>query len=360
MLCAIVLLFPHSAHCSCDDCCHSFCPLFFNPVFPGFFIITIVARKFYPPSYQTLTPMEEDFEHASVQPCTFKEISISELKVGKVIGSGSFSTVHVGIWRNANVAVKKIPVHDENTKQQMLLELVIYVKIGNHPNILPFIGACTTEFNALYILSKYCDQGSLYSILLEQQRKISTAQFRSILIQSSSGLAHLHSQNVIHRDVTSRNFLLASPFSIYIADYGISRILRPTLEANTTQSEIGPIRWLSPESVFEGIYSTKTDSYMYSMFLYEILFRKIPFFELPNLFDVSDAIQEGNRPTILDDSLPSIFMDIFVKCWSTNPSERYEMVQIVNIFEQMDSNQIMNEENHPNNIIEPHYTAVVV
>ena len=211
------------------------------------------------------------------------------------------------------------------------MELAIYVKVGNHPNILPFIGACTTHSDAFYIISKYCEQGSLHCILMEQQKKITPVQLFSILLQSSSGLAHLHSQSVIHRDVTSRNFLLANPFTVYIADYGISRILRPS-DVNATKSDVGPIRWLSPESIFEGIYSTKTDSYMYGMFLYELLFRKVPFFEIHNVFDVSDAIQSGTRPTILDDSLPEIFMDIFVKCWSTNPSERYEMDELVKIF----------------------------
>ena len=49
------------------------------------------------------------------------------------------------------------------------------------------------------------------------------------------------------------------------------------------------------------------------------------------MFDISDRIQEGTRPTILDDALPPIFMDIFVQCWSTNPSERYEVAEIVNL-----------------------------
>ena len=45
-------------------------------------------------------------------------------------------------------------------------ELAIYVKVGNHPNILPFIGAITTDDHAFYIISKFCERGSLHDILI--------------------------------------------------------------------------------------------------------------------------------------------------------------------------------------------------
>ena len=264
-----------------------------------------------------------------------REILASDVTLLECIGSGSFGVVYRGKWRSSIVAIKKVCIASELDRSALAQELSLSSQVGNHPYVLPFIGACTSIPTHFLLLSKYCELGSIYDYVMVRKVELSQQQRTCFFAQSASALQHLHTLNIIHRDVTSRNFLLGDPFHLYLADFSISRLLRKALTSSATTSELGPIRWLSPESLFGGVYSFKTDVYMYANFLYELLFLRVPFFELSNLFDVSDAIHEGRRPT-LPSSIPAHLLKFFEACWSTNPSDRYDMSTIVKLFESPD------------------------
>ena len=204
--------------------------------------------------------------------------------------------------------------------------------LGNHPNIVPLIGACTTQEEHIYMVLKFCDKSSLHQYLLEDYSKLTKDQLSIVLCCSASAVAYLHSASIVHRDIAARNFLLSSPFSIYLADFGLSRLLPSNQSAQNTQNSLGPLRWMAPESLFHKTYSTKSDCYMYAMFLYEVLFRRVPFFETTNLLDVSELIAAGDRPPILDSSLNPTYVEIFTKCWSSDPSDRLSMEDISKIW----------------------------
>ena len=126
---------------------------------------------------------------------------------------------------------------------------------------------------------------------------------------------------------------MVAPFALYLADFGLSRLLQTDDgEAQKTQSFMGPVRWMAPESLFDQVYSTKSDSYMYAMFLYEVLFRNVPFFDVSNILDVTELVAAGKRPALVDNELPAIYLEVFTKCWSVEPSERFSLSEIVQLW----------------------------
>ncbi len=64
--------------------------------------------------------------------------------------------------------------------------------------------------------------------------------------QVTLGMKFLHSQNIIHRDLASRNILIGQkePLVAKVADFGMSRIL---LESSTYYSSTFtlPVRWFA-------------------------------------------------------------------------------------------------------------------
>ena len=94
-------------------------------------------------------------------------------------------------------------------RERLASELAILAKLGNHPNILPFIVACLTQSDHAYLVFRFCEHGSLYEYLLVQKRLITPSQLQQTLHESAAALEYLHSEDVVHRDIAARNYLLA-------------------------------------------------------------------------------------------------------------------------------------------------------
>ena len=72
-------------------------------------------------------------------------------------------------------------------------------------------------------------------------------------------MLHLHKHNLIHRDLAARNILLKQG-EPKVSDFGMSRLLQVDATAGKTYGNIGPVRWMAPESLKNGIYSIKSVS----------------------------------------------------------------------------------------------------
>lgn len=54
---------------------------------------------------------------------------------------------------------------------------------------------------------------------------------------------------MVHRDLASRNLLLDDGFHVRISDFGFSRVKRECASRGYTRSDMGPIKWTSPEAM---------------------------------------------------------------------------------------------------------------
>lgn len=52
--------------------------------------------------------------------------------------------------------------------------------------------------------------------------------------QTLCGLEHLHKNNIIHRDLKLQNLLLDEGGNVKLADFGLARIVRPTIQEQLT------------------------------------------------------------------------------------------------------------------------------
>ncbi|KAF2986806.1 hypothetical protein EK904_004767 [Melospiza melodia maxima] len=82
-----------------------------------------------------------------------------------------------------------------------------------------------------------------------------TAPLRSCL----KGLAFLHANQVIHRDIKSDNILLGRDGSIKLADFGLCALLSP--EQSKWRSRVGTTCWMAPEVVRGEPYGPKVDTW---------------------------------------------------------------------------------------------------
>jgi serine/threonine protein kinase len=69
---------------------------------------------------------------------------------------------------------------------------------------------------------EYCKGGAIDSFLKKTSKMLSENALATILIQVLSGLAYIHENGKIHRDVKAANLLLTSYAKIKIADFSIA------------------------------------------------------------------------------------------------------------------------------------------
>ncbi|CAG2182526.1 unnamed protein product, partial [Oppiella nova] len=83
----------------------------------------------------------------------------------------------------------------------------------------------------------------------------------------AKGCNYLESMGRTHRDLSARNIIfIAKNLSVRISDSGS---YRDKYRADYFNGM--PIRWMSPESIIDGRFSTKSDVYSFSTTFWEIL-----------------------------------------------------------------------------------------
>jgi len=64
---------------------------------------------------------------------------------------------------------------------------------------------------------------------------------------------------IIHRDLAARNVLMADNLILKIADYGLARSVLDTDYYRKTTDGILPVKWMSPEALFDRKYTSASD-----------------------------------------------------------------------------------------------------
>jgi len=262
------------------------------------------------------------------------EIPYEELKYKEsdLIGSGNYGAVYYGQWRNAPVAIKKLKPAKINRKelQSFREEVSLVKKIRPHLNVVKFYGACTTKLNQMCLIAEYVSYGSLLQ-LLKSKLEIEETQIAEILSGAAAGIYHLHKEGLVHRDIAARNILLEkveSKLIAKIADFGLSRLLDGPAD-QSTKSEIGPTRWMAPESLRERKYSQKADSWAFGVLCWEVLHRKMPYQELDAFSAGTKVAYEGLKLDLPDATEWPVLYNIMKGCFDDNPEARPDFKNIL-------------------------------
>ncbi len=100
----------------------------------------------------------------------------------------------------------------------------------------------------------------------------------SILLDVSKGLLHLHSHDIVHRDLTAPNILLTTSFHAKIADLGVSRIIDVHPLAASKQSMIpGTLGYMPPEALVETPkYGSALDVFSFGVLTLFVVLQEYP------------------------------------------------------------------------------------
>lgn len=189
---------------------------------------------------------------------------------GQLIGKGTYGRVYLGMNATTGefLAVKQVEVsakaagNDKAKMKELVAALdqeIDTMKDLDHVNIVQYLG-CERNETSISIFLEYISGGSVGSCL-RKHGKFEEPVVSSLTRQTLDGLAYLHREGILHRDLKADNILLDLDGTCKISDFGISKKTDNIYGNDATNNMQGSVFWMAPEvirSLGKG-YSAKVD-----------------------------------------------------------------------------------------------------
>ena len=264
------------------------------------------------------------------------EITLSELDIDEnsEIGKGTFGEVRKGIWRGEEVAIKflKSSMLSSQESIKSFIDECNIMKNLHHPNILLFMGACTTgpEF---FVVTEYCENGNLFELLhINQSQKLTYEDVRRIALEIAYGVNYLHSFKppILHRDLKSMNVLLDRNLQVKLADFGNTKYL----DIQMTKQK-GTFQWMAPEVIRGNVYSEKSDVFSFGIIMNELVMRIPPYQGKDKKEVARKVVRNPEYRPIIGKKVPKDWIDLMVKCYAHEEKKRPGFNEIIDCLKKM-------------------------
>ncbi len=261
------------------------------------------------------------------------QISHDSIQVHQKLGEGAFGEVMSAtvklldpkkkVWRTLPAAVK---VATEAISQDTVDDIVREAKVMQklrHDCIVQFYGVAAERHPMMLVMEKV-DGGSL-SNYLKSGRRLDAFGKVGVLSSAARGLAYLHEQGCVHRDIAARNCLInASTRLVKIADFGLSRKKSDDDDGDNGKKRKTrmPVRWLAPEVLNKRQFSASSDVWAFGVLVWEVLSDGAdPYPNMARLKDVSEFVCRGGRMKPPANA-PRTLCHLLERCWDKQPERR--------------------------------------
>ncbi|KAG1818661.1 kinase-like domain-containing protein [Suillus subaureus] len=230
-----------------------------------------------------------------------------------------------------DVAVKAIRSYffDENDRikkdKRLRRELIIWQKLI-HDNILPLYGVALGFGPFTAMVSPWAKNGSLTSYL-ESRRDILILDRFKLLSDIASGLRYLHSNEVVHGDLSGSNILVMENGTACLSDFGLSGVVSEFFGSSTFSSTIsGNIRWGAPELFAlpenqDGSTNRPTkeaDIYSFGSIMLQVLSGKVPYYYIKQQMQIIMMVVDGRKPRRPEEpKIAEEHWSMIERCWSS-------------------------------------------
>ncbi|KAG1863252.1 kinase-like domain-containing protein [Suillus subalutaceus] len=201
-----------------------------------------------------------------------------------------------------------------------------------HPNVLRVYGYSLGFGPLPAIVTPWVEQGNLSGFLEREGLSLTTAHRFKMLRAIASGLQYLHTNNIVHGDLTGPNVLIHGDGSACVADFGLSLLDAPY--ASWTSRMKGNLRWMAPELLRDD-YGTpvrptkRSDIYSFGGVMLQVITGDVPFHYLPEFPIVLMKYNAEIPSRVKYPSCNDAHWNFIEECWSTDPLMRPSVESVV-------------------------------
>ena len=207
-----------------------------------------------------------------------------------------------------------------------------------HENIIQCIDIYE-DYKHLYLIYEYIpfELKQIYiSSSIENEKVNYTYKIINICFGILNGLNHLHSYNIIHRDIKNSNILVNENYTPKIIDFGFSKVYGKNEMASF---KCGSLFFQAPEIISGQLNNNKVDIWATGITLYFLLYGIVPFYDqytqnvkdkicnsVPNFFRNDNNVLHNNMILI------DIIKDCLIKNYNKRPCAMDLITKYFNLY----------------------------
>ncbi|XP_035207617.1 tyrosine kinase receptor Cad96Ca-like, partial [Stegodyphus dumicola] len=244
------------------------------------------------------------------------------------------------------VAVKTLKENaSEKEKLDLVNELEVMKLLDPHPNVVTLLGCCTDR-DPMFLIMEYVQNGKLQTYLRESRaerfygnlhgssRHLTSRDLTLFAYQVAKGMEYLSAKGIIHRDLAARNVLVGDNKTCKVADFGFARdVIINHVYERKSEGRL-PIRWMAPESLYDNIYTTKTDVWSFGVVMWEIVTLGSTPYPGMAAADVLRKVKEGFRLEKPEHCKREVY-NIMFYCWDRDPNKRPSFTELVQLLDKL-------------------------
>lgn len=276
------------------------------------------------------------------------------LKFFNILGEGAFGQV----WKcealdldgkDTGVTVVAVKTLKENAnekeKSDLVSELQVMKLLEPHANVVRLLGCCTDK-EPIFLIMEYISKGKLQSYLRNsraeryynnmhgQSRSLTSRDLTSFAYQVAKGMEFLSGNGIIHRDLAARNILITEEHICKVADFGFARdIIANHVYERKSEGRL-PIRWMAPESLYDNIFTVKSDVWSFGVLIWEIVTLGSTPYPGMSAVEVMKKVRDGYRLDKPEHCRRELY-NIMYYCWDKDPKERPSFTELLELLEKL-------------------------
>ncbi|OXU24559.1 hypothetical protein TSAR_005271 [Trichomalopsis sarcophagae] len=270
------------------------------------------------------------------------EVPRKKVHLLKELGNGSFGMVYEGIAKDVvkgkpemRCAVKTVNENATDRERVEFLNEASVMKGFNTHHVVRLLGVVSQGQPTLVVMELMVN-GDLKTYLRSHRPDVcenfsrqppTLNRIMRMALEIADGMAYLAAKKFVHRDLAARNCMVSDDLTVKIGDFGMTRDVYETDYYRKGTKGLLPVRWMAPESLKDGVFTSFSDVWSYGVVLWEMVtLASQPYQGLSNDQVLRYVIDGGvmERP----ENCPDILYGMMRQTWCHKATRRPTFIDI--------------------------------